>query len=95
MIFKDFHECKMVVLEWENIFNNNDWNKIKIAIIHAEESPIDDTGKCWLVQNALLDALWDNDDATNIGYSQWIRKQKNITLDMLQYYIKNPEEELQ
>ena len=93
MLFKDFRECKMVVLEWDNIFKNKDWNRIKMAIYHADESPIDDKQKCWLVQNALLDALWENDEATLLGYSEWIVKEKQKTLDMLDYYKNNPEEE--
>ena len=83
----------MVVLEWENKFENKDWNRIKMALIHADESPIEDKQQCWMVQNALLDALWDNDDATNMGYVNWIKQEKDKTLEMIEYYIENPEEE--
>ncbi len=93
MIFKDFHECKMVVLEWRNLFKYKYWKKIKMAIIHAEDSPVDDKKKMWLVQNALLDALWTNDEATTIGYREWIIDKRRETLDMIEYYKNNPEKE--
>ena len=91
MIFKNFRECRLVVLEWENYFKKNEWKRIYLALIHADDSPIEDQKKCWLVQNAIVNALWDNEDAQSIGYKKWIKKKKEETLDMIQYYRENPE----
>jgi hypothetical protein len=93
MIFKDFHECKMVFLEWRKEFKYKYWKKIKMAIIHADESTVEDRKKCWLVQNAILNALWENDEATSVGYTQWIKNKRRETLDMIEYYRKNPDKE--
>lgn len=91
MIFKNFRECRLVVLEWEKYFKENEWKKIYLAICHADISPIDDQKKCWLVQNAIINSLWDNEYAQSIGYKEWIIKQREDTLDMIDYYRENPE----
>ena len=94
MLFKDFRECRLVVLEWETYFDNKAWNNIYKAVLNADMSNIPDKNKIWSVSNAIIDGLWNNAEAEEIGYREWIIKKRQETLDMFEYYRNNPEEEL-
>ena len=91
-VFEDYAECKRIILEWKNYFNDNEWRKILIKIDSLKDSRFTDEQKVKELQYAVTDLLWENDDARLLGFRAWLIEKRNETKNMLEYYERNENE---
>ena len=89
MIFKDFYECKKIVLEWEKYFEPEHWVNIMNTIYKAETLHYSDKNRIFMVVSEITEALWHIDEAITMGYRPWMIAKKKETENMLEYYKNN------
>jgi len=89
MIFNDFHECKRIVLEWEQYFEPEHWVNIMNTLYKAETLHYSDENRIFMVVSEITEALWHIDEAITMGYTQWLKAKKKETENMLEYYNNN------
>jgi len=92
-VFKDYGETKMVVLEWQELFEAAKWDNIIMTIDLLDNCVWrSDDRKVREMVHVISDGLWGNKEAETMGFKRWIIYKRKETIDMIEYYKVNDNE---
>jgi len=86
--FKDFEECRSIVMSIMGKFPLKSQYKLKLAM-NVCDSLIDDKDKRYRMKQTLYSVLWDIPEAVNIGFKNYLDKEINKIRGFIRYHDKN------
>ena len=78
-LFKDFEECKSVVMIMSEGLSERSLIQIKLAI-NVCDSLMDDKDKIYRLIQSYLPTLWENDVAIRTGFAKYFRQEAKSTM---------------
>ena len=87
-LFKDFEECKSVVMIMSEALSERSLIQIKLAI-NVCDSLMDDKDKIFRLVQSFLPTLWENDDAIRTGFAKYFRQEAKKVIEVLKYHEKH------
>lgn len=86
--FKDFEECRSIVLSMMGNFSLQSQYKLKLAM-NVCDSLIDDKDKRYRMKQTLYSILWDIPEAVNNGFKNYLDKEISKIRGFKNYHDKN------
>jgi len=86
--FKDFEECRSVVLTIMERFSLQSQYKLTLAM-NVCNSLIDDKDKRYRMKQSLYSVLWELPEAVQIGFQKYLEREISKIINFKKYHDKN------